>query len=193
MLLELIFNDHLNNITHRCTHGCTDNIPSSRAPVGAKNIQMSSIIHIIFILSPSLPEVRVRVATETARCGPGRQEKDWPGPEREGGQVGTLLLSHSYLQQRPGGWWAWPGSSRAGCQTGQGSSAVVQSSAQAVWAPADFPGTGHWHSTQLQVTQTPPQAQDWFHSGQAARLLLLALPEKWPTRNEVYYQVAGIR
>ena len=107
---------------------------------------MSSIIHIIFILSPSLPEVRVRVATETARCGPGRQEKDWPGPEREGGQVGTLLLSHSYLQQRPGGWWAWPGSSRAGCQTGQGSSAVVQSSAQAVWAPADFPGTGHWHS-----------------------------------------------
>ena len=67
---------------------------------------MSSIIHIIFILSPSLPEVRVRVATETARCGPGRQEKDWPGPEREGGQVGTLLLSHSYLQQRPGGcWW----------------------------------------------------------------------------------------
>ena len=106
MLLELIFNDHLNNITHRCTHGCTDNIPSSRAPVRAKNIQMSSIIHIIFILSPSLPEVRVRVATETARCGPGRQEKDWPGPEREGGQVGTLLLSHSYLQQRPGGcWW----------------------------------------------------------------------------------------
>ena len=106
MLLELIFKHHLNNITHRCTHGCTDNIPSSRAPVGAKNIQMSSIIHIIFILSPSLPEVRVRVATETARCGPGRQEKDWPGPEREGGQVGTLLLSHSYLQQRPGGcWW----------------------------------------------------------------------------------------
>ena len=48
-------------------------------------------------------------------------------------------------------------------------------------------------TAQLQVTQTPPQAQDWFHSGQAARLLLLALPEKWPTRNEVYYQEAGIR
>ena len=48
-------------------------------------------------------------------------------------------------------------------------------------------------TAQLQVTQTPPQAQDWFHSGQAARLLLLALPEKWPTRNEVYYQVAWIR
>ena len=37
MLLELIFNDNLNNITHARTDARTHKIPSSRAPVGAKN------------------------------------------------------------------------------------------------------------------------------------------------------------
>ena len=137
------------------------------------------IMDIVFILSPSLPKVRVRVTseTETARSGPGRQEKDWPGPERGRAARWELYyyrtLTCSSGLAVAGGWWAWPGSSRAGCQTGQGSTGPR---AQAVWAPADFPGTG-WTLAQLQVTQTPPRAQDWFHSGQPARHLL-ALPEK---------------
>ena len=42
MLLELIFNDLLNNIPHGRTHARMDKIPSSRAPVGAKNALSSN-------------------------------------------------------------------------------------------------------------------------------------------------------
>ena len=39
MLLQLIFTVILNNITHARTHARTHKIPSSRAPVGAKNME----------------------------------------------------------------------------------------------------------------------------------------------------------
>ena len=65
--------------------------------------------------------------------------------EREGRWDGNFTIITLLLAA--GDWWARPGSSRAGCQTGQGSSGL---SAQAVWAPADFPaldtGTATGHS-----------------------------------------------
>ena len=125
------------------------------------------IIDIVFILSPSLPEVRVRVTseTETARYGPGRQEKDWPGPERgrPGGNftIITLLLAAAA--------WRWlaaggPGQAAAGQVARQGRAPVVPVLGPGCVGSSRFPW--HWTLAQLQVTQTPPRAQDWFHSGQ---------------------------
>ena len=83
---------------------------------------------------------------------------------RERGQVGTLLLSHSYLQHGTGG----PGQAAQGRLPDRAGLQWSQCSAQAVWAPADFPGTGHWHSYRslrlllghrigfTQVSQAPP-------------------------------------
>ena len=48
MLLELIFTVILNNITHARTHGRTHEIPSSRAPVGAKKIFPKKTNHFTF-------------------------------------------------------------------------------------------------------------------------------------------------
>lgn len=110
------------------------------------------IIDIVFILSPSLPEVRVRVTseTETARCGPGRQEKDWPGPERGRRAARWELYYYHTLTCSSGlaraGWWAWPGSSRAGCQTGQGSSGPRARPRLCGLQQISLALAGHWHS-----------------------------------------------
>ena len=106
------------------------------------------IIDIVFILSPSLPEVRVRVTseTETARYGPGRQEKDWPGPERgrPGGNftIITLLLAAAA--------WRWlaaggPGQAAAGQVARQGRAPVVPELGPGCVGSSRFPW--HWLDT----------------------------------------------
>ena len=72
------------------------------------------------------------------------EEKDWPGLERDWAARWELYYYHTLTCSS--GLAGGPGQAAAGQVARQGRAPVVQSSAQPVWAPADFPGTGHWHS-----------------------------------------------
>ena len=107
------------------------------------------IIDIVFILSPSLPKVRVRVTseTETARSGPGRQEKDWPGPERgrPGGNftiIALLLAAAAWPWLAAGG----PGQAAAGQVARQGRAPLVPEPRLCGLQQISLALAGHWHS-----------------------------------------------
>ena len=109
------------------------------------------IIDIVFILSPSLPKVRVRVTreTETARSGPGRQEKDWPGPERgraarwELYYYRTLTCSSGLAVVAVAGG---PGQAAAGQVARQGRAPLVPELRLCGLQQISLALAGHWHS-----------------------------------------------
>ena len=68
------------------------------------------IIDIVFILSPSLPKVRVRVTreTETARSGPGQAARRKTGQVRRRGRPGgNFTIIALLLAAAAWPWWRW--------------------------------------------------------------------------------------
>ena len=138
------------------------------------------IIDIVFILSPSLPKVRVRVTreTETARSGPGQAARRKTGQVRRRGRPGgNFTIIALLLAAAAWPWWRWlvglarqqqgrlP--DRAGLHWSQSSGCVGSSR---------FPW--HWLDTGTATGHSDSSSGTGLVSLRSARLLLPALPEK---------------